>query len=75
MSSGPQGGHEDTAAAWDVVARAKYEGELDEHVTLLKPGGHDLLPEEASLPWVLDLDSWAEAVRHLRAPGGRVFVG
>jgi SAM-dependent methyltransferase len=38
--------HEETARAWDVVARAKYDAELEEHVQLLRSGGHSLLPVE-----------------------------
>lgn len=151
--------HRETARAWDVVARAKYRDELDEHVARLKAGAHNLLPEEAeilesllpgadvvhlqcshgldtlgllnagarsvvgvdisgemiaqarakaeavgaaeasfvcadatspppalsetadlvytgrgSLPWILDLGSWADAVRGVLRPGGRLFL-
>src|SRR5688500_2275802 len=32
--------------AWDVVTRAKYAGEMEDHLQLLRAGGHTLLPPE-----------------------------
>lgn len=39
--------HHETARAWDVVARAKYRAEFDDHVALLRAGRHNLLEAEA----------------------------
>lgn len=47
MGNDPEAQHRETGAGWDVVARAKYEAELDEHVSLLRGGGHNLLEAEA----------------------------
>lgn len=38
--------HEENGRAWDVVARAKYDGEMAEHIQFLRAGGHTLLPPE-----------------------------
>ncbi len=32
--------------AWDIVARAKYEAEMEEHIEFLRAGGHTLLDPE-----------------------------
>lgn len=151
--------HRETAKAWDVVARTKYQAEFDHHIELLRSGHHNLLEPEVealtallpgshvvhlqcshgldalgllnagaasvlgvdisdemimqakakaaalgtasasfvcsdatdlppelaetadlvytgrgSLPWILDLSVWAEAVRRLLKPGAHVFV-
>lgn len=151
--------HRETAKAWDIIARAKYEAEFREHVELLRSGQHNLLAVElemlgtllrgahvvhlqcshgldalgllnagaasilgidiseemirqaqakaaavgaeaaeficaditdlpdtfsstanlvytgrGSLPWVLDLEAWAESVSRLLRPMGHVFV-
>lgn len=41
--------HRETAKAWDVVARAKYGAELEEHLEILRAGRHNLLDVEADL--------------------------
>jgi hypothetical protein len=41
--------HKETAAAWDIVAREKYEAEFEDHVSLLKSGQHTLLEPELSV--------------------------
>ena len=41
--------HGETAEAWDVVARAKYRGEFEDHVALLRAGRHSLLEPEANI--------------------------
>ena len=41
--------HQEMAAAWDVVARAKYRAEFDENVRLLRDGGHNLLEPELAV--------------------------
>ena len=38
--------HEENGAAWDIVARAKYEAEREEHIEFLRAGGHTLLVPE-----------------------------
>lgn len=38
--------HQTTRAAWEIVARAKYRAEFDEHVELLLAGHHNLLDVE-----------------------------
>lgn len=38
--------HDENGKAWDVVAQAKYAGEMEEHIQLLRAGGHTLLPPE-----------------------------
>jgi SAM-dependent methyltransferase len=38
--------HEENGLAWDIVAQAKYEAEMEEHIELLRAGGHALLPPE-----------------------------
>lgn len=43
------GSHGETAEAWNVVARAKYRGEFQTHVELLRSGRHDLLDVEVEL--------------------------
>ena len=45
----PGGGHGETGAAWDVVAKAKYSAEFDEHVAMLKAGDHKLLAPEVDV--------------------------
>jgi ubiquinone/menaquinone biosynthesis C-methylase UbiE len=37
---------EENGVAWDVVAQAKYEAEMEEHIEHLRAGGHTLLPPE-----------------------------
>jgi SAM-dependent methyltransferase len=44
--SDPHVRHGETRAAWDVVARAKYRDEFDQHVAHLRSGGHNLLGPE-----------------------------
>jgi hypothetical protein len=34
--------HEETGRAWDIVAQAKYDAELEEHLQLLRSAGHSL---------------------------------
>jgi SAM-dependent methyltransferase len=41
--------HEEIRAAWEIVATAKYHGELDDHVEFLRSGGHTLLRPELEL--------------------------
>jgi SAM-dependent methyltransferase len=38
--------HSETAAGWDLLARHKYRREIEDHVRLLREGGHSLLPVE-----------------------------
>lgn len=38
--------HEETGVAWDIVAKAKYEVEMETHVEFLRAGGHTLLAPE-----------------------------
>lgn len=38
--------HDEIKAAWEIVAAAKYRGELDDHVEFLRSGGHTLLRPE-----------------------------
>ena len=38
--------HDENGAAWDIVARAKYEAEIEEHIAFLRAGGHTLLTPE-----------------------------
>lgn len=38
--------HEETARGWDIVARAKYRSEFEEHVAFLQSGSHNLLDPE-----------------------------
>ena len=38
--------HEENSVAWDIVARAKYEAEMEEHIAFLRSGGHTLLAPE-----------------------------
>ncbi len=44
-----KGSHRETAEAWDVVARAKYDAEFQEHVEFLRSGRHNLLEVEREL--------------------------
>lgn len=52
MSTGEEGGgsgrrvQAETGRGWDVVARAKYEAEFDDHLEQLKAGHHNLLGVE-----------------------------
>ena len=41
--------HRETAEAWEVVARAKYDAEFQEHVELLRSGRDNLLDIEREL--------------------------
>lgn len=41
--------HRETAEAWDVVARSKYDAEFHEHVERLRSGRHNLLDVEVEL--------------------------
>jgi len=41
--------HRETALAWEIVARAKYQAEFEEHVALLSSGRSNLLPPEAEI--------------------------
>ena len=46
----PRGeGPDETGAAWDVVAKAKYAAEFDEHVAMLEAGAHNPLPPEVEV--------------------------
>lgn len=38
--------HKENGAAWDIVARAKYESEMEEHIEFLRAGGNTLLAPE-----------------------------
>lgn len=38
--------HAETAAGWDLVARTKYDIEIEEHIRFLREGNHHLLPVE-----------------------------
>ena len=40
---------EENGVAWDIVAQAKYEAEVGEHIELLRAGGHTLLPPEVEV--------------------------
>ena len=66
------GNHEENGAAWDVVARAKYAAEVEEHIEFLQTGGHTLLaPEiEALRPYL----SQAHVV-HLQCSHGLDALG
>jgi SAM-dependent methyltransferase len=41
--------HDETARGWDIVARTKYRAEFNDHVALLRAGGHDLLEPEVAV--------------------------
>ena len=41
--------HAETTEAWDVVARAKYRAELEDHVAFLVSGRDNLLEPEANI--------------------------
>lgn len=38
--------HKENGAAWDIVARTKYESEMEEHIEFLRAGGNTLLAPE-----------------------------
>lgn len=72
MSDGDGDTHEETARAWDVVARAKYRAEFDDHVALLGAGRHNLLePEIAVLTPLLG----GSRVVHLQCSHGLDTLG
>jgi SAM-dependent methyltransferase len=41
--------HEENGLAWDIVAQAKYEAEIGEHIEILRAGGHTLLAPEVQV--------------------------
>ncbi len=47
--SGEIEGHRETAKAWDIVAKKKYEAEFTEHVEHLHLGNHNLLDVELEI--------------------------
>jgi SAM-dependent methyltransferase len=47
--SGEIEAHRETAKAWDIVAKAKYDAEFDEHVEQLRLGNHNLLGVEIEI--------------------------
>ena len=72
MAAEPQAQHRETKAAWDVVARAKYRDEFDEHVAPLRSGRHDLLAAEVEE--LRDLLPGADVV-HLQCSHGLDSLG
>jgi SAM-dependent methyltransferase len=40
---------DETARGWDIVGRAKYRAEFNDHVALLRAGGHNLLEPEVAV--------------------------
>ena len=66
--SGSRSLHRETGAAWEILAKAGYQGEVDEHVALLRGGGTTLMPAE--LPLLGDLSSWCRRAIHLQCSGG-----
>ena len=64
--------HRETAKAWDVVARTKYQAEFDQHVELLRSGRHNLLePEVEALTALLP----GSHVVHLQCSHGLDALG
>ncbi len=47
--SGEIEAHRETARGWDIVAKAKYAAEFDEHVEQLRLGNHNLLDVEIEI--------------------------
>ena len=64
--------HEENGRAWDIVARAKYEAESEDHLQLLRAGGHDLLAPELE---VLSPHLSGARVIHLQCSHGLDTLG
>jgi len=61
--------HQETGAAWDLIAQAGYSGEIAEDIQFIRNGGISLLePEQRLLQGLAD---WCECAIQLQCSGGR----
>ncbi len=61
--------HQETGAAWDLIAKAGYSGEIAEDIAFLRNGGNSLLPPEQQL--LQGLEEWCECAIQLQCSGGK----
>lgn len=61
--------HQETAAAWQIVAQSGYSGDIAEDVAFIQQGGNSLLAPEQQL--LQGLAQWCECALQLQCSGGR----
>ena len=61
--------HQETKAAWEIVAQAGYSAEVEEDIAFIRNGGVSLLPPERRL--LEGLASWCDCALQLQCSGGR----
>ena len=61
--------HQETAAAWQIVAKSGYSGEIEEDIAFIQQGGISLLPPEQQL--LQGLAQWCDCAIQLQCSGGR----
>ncbi|MEZ4860365.1 MAG: class I SAM-dependent methyltransferase [Caldilineaceae bacterium] len=61
--------HQETGAAWEVVAQAGYSGEIEQDVEFIRKGGISLLAPEQRL--LQGLEQWCDCALQLQCSGGR----
>ncbi len=61
--------HQETGAAWEILAKAGYSGAVAEDIAFLRNGGNSLLPPEQQL--LQGLDAWCDCAIQLQCSGGR----
>lgn len=59
--------HQETGAAWNIVA-ANYERGEAEDIAFLRAGGNSLFEQECRIPG--DLSAWCQRAIHLQCSGG-----
>lgn len=65
----PQQIHQETGAAWDLIAKAGYSGEIAEDIDFIRNGGISLLEPEQTL--LQGLAEWCDCAIQLQCSGGR----
>lgn len=65
----PQQIHQETGAAWDLIAKAGYSGEIAEDIAFIRNGGISLLAPEQRL--LHGLAQWCDCAVQLQCSGGR----
>ncbi len=61
--------HQETGAAWQIVAQSGYSGDIEEDVAFIANGGISLLPPEQHL--LQGLADWCDCAIQLQCSGGR----
>jgi SAM-dependent methyltransferase len=61
--------HQEIGAAWDLIAKAGYSGEIAQDIAFLRNGGISLLAPEQRL--LQGLDQWCDCALQLQCSGGR----